>query len=116
MSGCVDEALRQTTKSFWFGVGRASATAYAAHEEWLYRRVETIEFIGRHSVKRSISVDFEVPSRLPSLRDRAPKGTSLVPISVLHKWPPLMDFDFIGPTGHPTSRYIGTTNKHLDFG
>jgi hypothetical protein len=116
MSECSDETLRHLTTSFWFGIGRDTAAAYAAHEAWLYRRVETIEFIGRHSVKRSISVDFEVPDKLPSLRDRAPKGTSLVPISVLHKWPPPMDFDFVGPTGHSTSRYISTTNKQLDFG
>lgn len=115
MSECAAATLRQLTESFWFGIGRKSAAAYAAHEDWLYRRVETIEFIGR-SVKRSISVDFEVPRKLPSLRHRAPTGTALVPISVLHKWPPLMDFDFVGPYGQPTSRYIGTTNKQLDFG
>jgi hypothetical protein len=116
MSECSGETLRHLTESFWFGIGRDSAAVYGAHEDWLYRRVETIEFIGRHSVKRSVSVDFEVPCGLPSLGDRAPVGTALVPISVLYKWPPLMGFDFIGPTGHPTSRYLGTTNKQLDFG
>lgn len=116
MSGSADEALKKLAESLWFEIGRDSAEAYFAHEDWLFRRVETIEFIGRRSVKRSISVDFEVPCNLPSLGDRAPKGALLVPISVFHKWPPTMDFNLVGPTGHPVSRHLGTTNRQLDFG
>jgi hypothetical protein len=116
MSGCADEALRHLAESLWFGIGKDSAETYFAHEDWLFRRVETIEFIGRRSVKRSISVDFEVPSNLPSLGDRGPEGALLVPISVFHKWPPTMDFNLVGPTGHPVSRHLGTTNRQLDFG
>ena len=116
MGGCANDTLRGLSGSSWFGVGRDTAAAYLAHEEWLYRRVETVEFIDRHSVRRSISVDFEIPRGLPCLHDRASQGSVLVPISVLHKWPPLMGFNLVGPTGHPTSRYTATTNKQLDFG
>lgn len=103
-------------EQFWLDVGRGTAAAYASHEDWLFRRVETIEFAGANSVKRSISVDFEMPRELPDLGERAAFGTKLVPISVYNKWPPLMDFNFVGPTGHPTSLYLRTTNAQLDFG
>ena len=116
MGECADETLERLSNSIWFRIGKKSAEAYLAHEEWLFRRVEAIEFIDRHSVKRSISVDFELPCGLPSLKTRAPEGARLVPISVFHKWPPLMGFNLVGPDGHPTSRYTGTTNKQLDFG
>jgi hypothetical protein len=116
MSKGATELPKFAAESFWVEVGRGSAAVYGKHEDWLYRRVETIEFVGRRSVKRNISVDFKIPSGLPRLDDAALKDTVLVPISVLHKWPPLMNFDFIGPNGLPTSRYLGTTNKQLDFG
>ncbi len=111
-----DEALRQLTEPSWFEVGRGSADAYACNHDWLFRRVEAIEFIGPRSVRRSVSVDFEVPKGLPNLRKRAAKGTTLVPISVLQKWPPLMDFHLVDPSGRPASRYLRTTNRMLDFG
>jgi hypothetical protein len=59
---------------------------------------------------------FEIPEGLPELGKRAATGTRIVPISIYHKWPLLMDFDFIGPTGDPTSLYLRTTNQKLDLG
>ncbi len=116
MAQSADETLTQLTESFWFGIGRSTAAVYASRKEWLFRRVESIEFIGRRSVVRSVSVDFEIPAELPDLGDRAAKGTALVPISVFQKWPPLMGFSFVGPEGHPASLYLRATNKKLDFG
>jgi len=116
LSTGADEKLTQLTSSRWFDVGRGSATAYDKHQQWLSRRVETIDFVGARSVKRSISVDFEVPAGLPRLKELAAPGTWLVPISVFQKWPRLMGFNFVGPTGHPTSLYLRKTNKQLDFG
>src|SRR5215207_9661841 len=60
MSSNSSESLRQVADSDWFELGRRTAKAYACHHDWLFRRVETIEFVGRRSVKRSISVDFEI--------------------------------------------------------
>jgi hypothetical protein len=116
MSRRAREAPRKRSTPSWFQIGRSSAAAFARNEDWLFRRVETIEFVGRHSVRRSISVDFEVPKKLPDLGERAAKGAVLVPISVFHKWPPLMDLSFTGPTGDPVSRYVRTTNDRLNFG
>jgi hypothetical protein len=111
-----NDALKQLTESPWFGIGKDSAREYACRKDWLFRRVESIEFLGKRSVMRSVSVDFEIPPRLPSLGKRAAKGTVLVPISVFQKWPPLMRFSLVGPDGHPSSLYLRTTNKQLDFG
>lgn len=116
MSSSADTSLRELTDPSWFEVGRKSAAAYACHKDWLFRRVETIEFVGRRSVKRSISVDFEIPERLPKLGSLVAAGTTLVPISVLQKWPPLMDFKLTDPDGRPASLHLRTTNKRLDFG
>ena len=111
-----DETLRELTESVWFGVGWDTADAYSRNQQWLSRRVEAIEFVGRRSVKRSISVDFEVPKGLPSLTGLVAEDTVLVPISVLQKWPPLMDFELTDPDGNPLSLYLRTTARKLDFG
>ena len=102
--------------SFWYRVGHATAPAYIRRKEWLYRRVESIEFVGRRCLRRQLSIDFERPGGLPDLEDRAPPGGCLVPVSVFVKWPPLMDLDFRGHDGEPLSLYKRTTNKQLDFG
>lgn len=110
------EDTQRKRKDAWQRIGRRTALAYSMQAEWLFRRVETIEFVGTGSVKRHISVDFEVPPGLPGLRKHAAKGTKLVPISVYYKWPPLMGFDFLDPDGKPTSLYRRATNKGLDYG
>lgn len=111
-----EEALKELTASKWFRIGRESAHAYSHHHKWLFRRVETIELVGMRSVRRTVGVDFEVPKSLPKLKNLAAKGTVLVPITVLQKWPPLMDFTLTGPKGHPMSLYLRTTIRCLDFG
>jgi hypothetical protein len=111
-----DDALTQLSSDVWFTHGRATAPAYARSEEWLSRRVEAIEFVDRRSVRRTVTVDFEIPKGLPSMGDRAAKGTVLVPIAVMQKWPPTMDFQLTDAKGHALSRYKGTTTQKLDFG
>jgi len=111
-----EEALDELSGTEWFRIGRQSADAYSSHRRWLSRRVETIELVGMSSVRRTIGVDFEVPKGLPKLRGLAAKGTVLVPITVLQKWPPLMDFSLTDPQGHPMSLYLRTTVRSLDFG
>jgi hypothetical protein len=116
VNGIQDDALSRLTSDEWFTLGRASAEAYARNEEWLFRRVEAIDFVDRRSVKRTVTVDFEVPRGLPHLGKRAARGTSLVPIAVMQKWPPTMDFHLSDQQGHTLSRYRGTTTRKLDFG
>jgi hypothetical protein len=110
------EALDSLVDDTWFPVGHSTAAIWATRREWLFRRVETLDFVGARSVRRSVSVDFEIPKNLPPLGDRGADGATLIPISVFQKWPPLMDFSFVGPDGHPCSLYLRDTNKRLDFG
>jgi MFS family permease len=86
--------------------------------EWLYRRVESIQFEDRGSVLRRVSVDLEVPADdLPALGPRAGKPTArLVPISTMPRWPPLSGFGFRGPDELATSLYLRETNQALDLG
>jgi hypothetical protein len=83
VNGIQDDALSRLGDGVWSGIGRASAAAYAGNEKWLFRRVEAIDFVDRRSVKRSVSVDFEVPGGLPHLGKLSGKGTHLVPIAVM---------------------------------
>ena len=102
----------------WFEIGRSSAKPYLARKQWLFRRVETLDFQSYRSARRTVSVDFEIPWRekLPDLGGRAPDEGVLAPISVFRKWPPLIDFSMTGQYGHPASLYTRDTNKQLDFG
>src|SRR5437588_5600424 len=109
------DAQAQLRESDWFEVGRASAEAYLRRRKWLVRRVESIRFVGRGSVERHVSVDFELPADLPALGERAQPDAKLVPVSVFAKWPPLMGFSLRGPDGRPVSLYVRDTNKALDF-
>ena len=94
-----------------YDIGKRSAEAYLHRKHWLFRRVETIEFVDRSAVKRRVSVDFHVPHNLPRTRGRV-----LVPLSTTPKWPPLANFNLRGPDGEPTSLYRRDVNKALDFG
>jgi hypothetical protein len=116
MTDTKDGALRELSDTSWFEVGRKNATAFACNEKWLFRRVETLEFVGRRSFRRRISVDFEIPDHLPDLGKRLADDRCLVPISVIQKWPPLMDFTLSDADGLPASLYLRTTTNKLDFG
>lgn len=94
-----------------YDVGKRSAEAYLQRRRWLFRRVETIEFVDRSAVKRRVSVDFHVSHHLPRIRQRV-----LVPLSTTPKWPPLANFSLRGPDGEPASLYRRDVNKALDFG
>jgi hypothetical protein len=103
-------------QAFWGRIGSQSAAVYLEQEDWLYRRVESIEWVTRDTLRRRVSVDFEIPKGLPYLGSRAKPGAKLVPVSTLQKWPPLGDFSLIGPDGMSMSLYLSDTNKALDTG
>lgn len=110
------DALTALSEPPWFELGRKSALTYLRRKTWLYRRVESIQLVGRGLVERHVSVDFEFPAGLPSLGKRGARNARLIPVSVFGKWPPLMDFSLTGPDGRPASLYTRDTNKALDFG
>jgi hypothetical protein len=111
-----DELALPRLASSWVDIGRRSALSYSLRRQWLYRRVESITFVDRGSAERHVSVDLEIPRRLPLLGQRGPVNGHLIPISVFPKWPPLMNFDLHGPDGRSASLYVRDTNVALDFG
>jgi hypothetical protein len=111
-----ENALKRLTATDWFKIGRESAPTFARGEKWLFRRVEAIEFVDRRSVKRTVTVSFEKPTGLPGLRGHAPSETKLVPIAMMQKWPPTMNFELEDAAGTKLARYMGSTTKELDFG
>ena len=116
LSGADHAARLANDAEFWLEIGKDSAAEFADRTRWLYRRVESIEFVDDSAAKRRVSVDFEIPRGLPSPGTRAAPNTWLVPISVFPKWPPLMGFSMIGSEEHPVSLYTRATNKQLDLG
>jgi hypothetical protein len=72
-------------------LGTRSTSAFAGDQQWIFRRVESIAFEGS-LIRRRISVDFAIPRGLPSTR-RGMQRLFYVPLSVLTKSPPLLNFD-----------------------
>lgn len=58
---------------------------------WVHRRVEQVEFLDDRSVRRKVSVDFELPENEPE-REINGLPTDLVPLALLRK-EPLVGFD-----------------------
>lgn len=111
--------LKELSGNDWYEVGKNAALAYERDHKWLFRRVESIEFVDRRSVRRTVIVDFEVPRKLQDLHSQkevGPRNTYLVPIAMLPKWPPTMGFQLEDAAGNMLSRYRSRTTKRLDFG
>jgi len=96
-------------------------------ERWVYRRVEQIEFLDRHMVRRRISIDFEVPCNPVSVAIKPQPTTSgeerdqaelvarnYVPISVLRNWPPVLNFDLYADGGKPLPLLSKSATNDLD--
>lgn len=68
------------------------------YPEWVHRRVEQITFVDEETVRRRVSVDFEIPSKYAN-----PVGLSLdtwfAPLALLRKGSPLVDFDLLDEEG-----------------
>lgn len=66
-------------------------------DRWVHRRVEQVDFLDDRSVRRRVSVDFELPANMP---DREIAGTpiDLVPLALLRKRP-LVGFDLRDESG-----------------
>lgn len=77
--------------------GRACFGLLTSERRWVHRRVETISLLSAETARRTVSVDFTVPSRLARLL-RLPGGDYLVPLATLQKQP-LRHFDLRDETG-----------------
>ena len=99
-------------------VARESGSALRDTGRWLHRRVERIYHTERSLVRRKISVDFTIPSNLPSFHegDSATGIPSVffVPVALLRKWPPLMEFDLRASDGCPIPLLTSQRNRAVD--
>ncbi len=67
-------------------------------EEWIHRRVESVEFCDDKTVRRSVSVDFTLPDRVPCLVLSGNRVAQLVPLARLRKQA-LVGFDVFDEDG-----------------
>jgi hypothetical protein len=86
--------------------------------KWLHRRVEHVHHNERKMVRRKVSVDFSIPKQpaLPAFRTRREEepNTYYVPVALLRKWPPLMEFDLRAETGLPMPLLTTPKNREVD--
>ncbi len=79
-------------------------------DEWIHRRVESIDFVDDITVRRRVSVDFQLPDRNPSAGAPTPL---FIPLTLLQK-KPLVGFDLRDENGdtlplltHTQSDWLG---------
>ncbi len=63
-------------------------------KDWVHRRVETVSFLDASSIRRKVSVDFDVPG----VEARPAQGPALVPLALLEKRP-LVNLDVRDESG-----------------
>lgn len=85
---------------------------------WLHRRVERISHTERLMIRRRVSVDFTIPPGLPPFRtgEAGPNAPNIyfVPVALLRKWPPLMEFDLRAEDGRPIPLLTSHKNREVD--
>jgi hypothetical protein len=99
-------------------VGKSAAGPIRKQDDWIHRRVESIEFADPDDAVywRRLSVDFTIPDLEPIARD--PDGQPVhryyVPVSFIAKWPPLRRFDLRSGSGDPLPFLTSRQNALLD--
>jgi hypothetical protein len=98
--------------------GLAAKNSFALRDTapWLHRRVERITTTDRTLVRRHVSVDFSIPQRLKPFRadGQGTRNVYFVPVALLRKWPPLMDFDLRSEDGSSLPLLTSRTNREVD--
>jgi hypothetical protein len=114
-----DGQLGTDAEGAFVEVGNAEALAklverlFWEKEAWIFRRVEKITFEDRTTVRRHISLDFEVPDVHLASGDSHEK--SYVPVSVLRSWPPVHNFDLRDGSGAILPLLSRKTTNALDL-
>lgn len=106
----------------WIGELAAEALSQAAEislelllrgEDWVNRRVETIELIDQSRVRQSVSVDFRLPERLPGSFEIAGKDHYVLPLLVLPRRSDLACFDVRDESGRALPILTRSENARL---
>lgn len=80
-------------------LGRACYGLLFTERRWVHRRVETISIFSRESARRSVSVDFSIPSQFRDQLALPGESRWLVPLARVLKGP-LENFDLRDDGGH----------------
>jgi hypothetical protein len=87
--------------------GESAAVLYAlmlSQDQWVHRRIESFELLDDKALRRVVSLDFTLPSRLPSAGDESLdaglKALDAIPLTLLLKRP-LRNFDLWDEDDHP---------------
>jgi hypothetical protein len=98
-------------------VARESGASLRDTTPWLHRRVERFCHTERLMVRRKVSVDFTIPNDLPPFRESPGEGEPnvyFVPVALLRKWPPMMDFNLADEEGRPIPLLTSQKNRAVD--
>jgi hypothetical protein len=68
-------------------------------QEWVNRRVQTIELLDVDTVRQRHSIDFRIPTELPGIVELGGRPTCFLPISILPRRTSLAHFDVCDETG-----------------
>lgn len=80
--------------------GRVALNLIGAWDEWVKRRVETVQLVSDTTVKRSVSVDFRLHSWLPEpVLDWDDRRVHYIPVALLSKGR-MLRFDLRDEAGH----------------
>lgn len=129
----LNAARMQTFREVGIGADHAARalTLFWDRERWIKRRVERIAFVDNTLARRRISFDFMVPhvdlappahEHALEADDEARYGEVLktdevyLPLSVLRKWPPVLNFDLRDAQDRPIPLVSKVASNQLDEG
>lgn len=96
-------------------IARESGFALRDTTLWLHRRVERITYTDRLIFQRRVSVDFTIPERLPPFATRPDsRSVYFVPIALVRKWPPVMQWDLRDEHDTPLPLLTSGKNRRVD--
>jgi hypothetical protein len=101
-------------------IARKSSFALRDTARWLHRRVERICHTERLMIRRKVSVDFSIPTVPEPLtpfhqsENETIPNVYFVPVALLRKWPPLMEFDLRDENGRPIPLLTTRKNREVD--
>lgn len=96
-------------------LAKKSVFALSDTDRWLHRRVDRVSFTPQLMVSRQVSVDFTIPPGLPPFREGSDGVNEyFVPIALLRKWPPPMQFDLRSPENEPISLLTSRKSREID--
>jgi hypothetical protein len=101
-------------------VGGSALDAFLRQAEWIHRRVERVTFPARNEpiIRRTVTIDFTIPDALrptdPKLDGATSDGLFYVPLSVLRKWPPVLQLDLRNEQDEPIPLLTRSQNGIAD--